>query len=101
MITIVYAHPWDGSFNNAMLKETKKVLNNNGQEYTLIDLNKDNFNPVMTQNDLSVYGKSGFKDPVVDKYIQILQKTEKIIFIFPIWWMGAPAILKGFFDKVF
>lgn len=44
MITIVYAHPWDGSFNNAMLKETKKVLNNNGQEYTLIDLNKDNFN---------------------------------------------------------
>lgn len=101
MITIVYAHPWDGSFNSSMLKETKKALNNNGQEYTLIDLNKDNFNPVMTQDDLSVYGKSGFKDPLVDKYIQILQKTEKIIFIFPIWWMGAPAILKGFFDKVF
>lgn len=101
MITIIYAHPWDGSFNHAVLEETEKSLEQNGQDYTLIDLNKDGFNPVLTENELSVYGKSGFKDPLVDKYIQILKKTEKIIFIFPVWWIGVPAILKGFFDKVF
>lgn len=101
MITIIYAHPWDGSFNHAVLEKTKKNLEQNNQEYTVIDLNKDGFNPVLTENELSVYGKSGFKDPLVDRYIQILKKTEKIIFAFPIWWLGAPAILKGFFDKVY
>ncbi|GEO79449.1 NAD(P)H-dependent oxidoreductase [Companilactobacillus mindensis] len=101
MITIVYAHPWDGSFNHAVLEETIKTLKQNGQEYTLIDLNKDGFNPVLTESELSVYGKSGYKDPLVDKYIKILKATDKIVFVFPIWWIGAPAILKGFFDKVF
>lgn len=101
MITIIYAHPWDGSFNHSVLEETEKTLRQNNKEYTLIDLNKDEFNPVLTESELSVYGKSGYKDPLVDKYIKILQNTEKIIFIFPIWWIGAPAILKGFFDKVY
>lgn len=101
MITIIYAHPWDGSFNHAVLEKTKETLKQNNKEYTVIDLHKDGFNPVLTENELSVYGKSGYKDPLVDKYIKILKKTEKIIFIFPVWWIGAPAILKGFFDKVF
>lgn len=55
----------------------------------------------MTESELSVYGKSGYKDPLVDKYIKILKATDKIIFVFPVWWIGVPAILKGFFDKVF
>ncbi|GKT04055.1 NAD(P)H-dependent oxidoreductase [Furfurilactobacillus entadae] len=100
-VTIIYAHPWDGSFNQAELTTVKKRLDERKQPYTVINLNADGFNPVMTQSDLSVYGRGDYKDPQVAKYIEIIKKTDKIILLFPLWWAGMPAILKGFFDKVF
>ena len=31
----------------------------------------------------------------------MIKEADKLIFIFPIWWSGMPAILKGFIDRVF
>lgn len=97
--TIVLAHPYHGSFNKAIFdvvlaKEKKTSANIN-----IIDLNKENFNPVLTEKDLSTYYKGVVNDPLVKKYNEILDRTNKIILIFPIWWYDMPAILKGFFDK--
>lgn len=94
--TIVFAHPWDGSFNKAILDEVIKNLG----DYHLIDLYKDGFNPVMSVEDLAVYNDGRSHDPHVAKYNEILDDTNEIIFIFPIWWYDMPAILRGFFDKV-
>lgn len=98
--TIVYAHPWNESLNKAVLDKVIDKLNNNGDEITLIDLYKDNFNPVMSEKDLSLYSQGKSADPLVDRYNTILDNTEKIIFIFPIWWYDMPAIMRGFLDKV-
>ena len=94
--TIVFAHPWDGSFNKAILDEVASNL----EDYYLIDLYKDGFNPVMSAEDLAVYNAGKSHDPHVAKYNEILDDTDEIIFIFPIWWYDMPAILRGFFDKV-
>lgn len=100
-VTIVYAHPWDGSFSHAELEQVKQTLTARHQDYNLIDLYEDGFDPVMRAKDLSVYGKGDFKDPMVGEYIETIQKTNKLILMFPIWWLSMPAMLKGFFDKVF
>ncbi len=100
-VTIVYAHPWDGSFSHAELEQVKQTLTARHQDYNLIDLYADGFDPVMRAKDLSVYGKGDFKDPMVGEYIETIQKTNKLILMFPIWWLSMPAMLKGFFDKVF
>lgn len=94
--TIIYAHPWEGSFNKAILDEVMKVT----PEYYLIDLYKDGFNPVMSQADLALYSEGKSTDAHVEKYNKILDDTNRIIFIFPIWWYDMPAILRGFLDKV-
>ena len=94
--TIVYAHPWKESFNSAILKEVLESLN----DYYLIDLYKDGFNPVMSQEDLSLYGEGRSSDPLVEKYNDILEDTNRVIFIFPVWWYDMPAIMRGFLDKV-
>ncbi|MCD8336103.1 MAG: NAD(P)H-dependent oxidoreductase [Lachnospiraceae bacterium] len=94
--TIVYAHPWDGSFNNAILKEAEKATG----DYELIDLYADEFNPVMSKAELAVYAQGKFLDPLVEKYNRILDDTDRIVFIFPIWWYDMPAIMRGFLDKV-
>jgi putative NADPH-quinone reductase len=98
--TIIFAHPWEGSLNRSILNKVMEKLNADGDTVTLIDLYKDNFNPVMSEKDLSLYSQGKSADPKVDQYNSILEKKKKIIFIFPIWWYDMPAIMRGFLDKV-
>lgn len=100
MVTIVFSHPWHGSFNKSILDTITAKYDKINSPYQVIDLNKDNFNPVMTEADLAGYSKGVSNDPLVIKYQEILKNTTEIIFIYPMWWMDVPAILKGFFDKV-
>lgn len=98
--TIVFAHPWHGSFNKAILDQVTTKLKELNRDYHLIDLYKDKFNPALQEKDLALFSQGLSTDPLVDRYIDMLKETDNIIFIFPIWWYEAPAIIKGFFDKV-
>jgi len=98
---IIYAHPWDGSFNNHVLKEVEKSLVKQEKEVTIIDLNKEGFNPVLTKEDLKVFSQGKYHDKLAASYAEKLKVADELILIFPIWWYGEPAILKGFYDKVF
>lgn len=100
MTTIIYAHPYDGSFNHAVLQEITKSLEKAGQSYTVIDLYADGFNPAIEAPDLRLYSRGETTDPLVEKYLKTLLSTDRLIFIFPVWWGMMPAIVKGFFDKV-
>lgn len=101
MITIVLSHPWHGSFNKAILDTITTKLDKENKAYQIIDLHKDKFEPAYTEDDLSVYNKGQYKDPLVGKYQAMLKNTSEIILVFPIWWGNMPAMLKGFFDKTF
>jgi putative NADPH-quinone reductase len=100
MTTIIFAHPWHGSFNKSILDTIIKTLENSGERYRIIDLNKDKFNPVLEEEDLALYSQGKYADPLVGEYQKIVGETTRLICIFPIWWGTTPAILKGFFDKV-
>lgn len=101
MTTIVFAHPWHGSFNYAILNGMTDRFDGEGRAYQVIDLMADGFNPALTAADLALYSKGGSNDPLVKKYSGMLHDTSTLILIFPIWWGMVPADLKGFFDKVF
>jgi NAD(P)H dehydrogenase (quinone) len=94
--TIIIGHPYKQSFNYSILNT---VLQSNPNA-TIINLVDDQFNPAMLSQDLALFSKGKYADPLVGKYQQILNSTEKLIIISPIWWYGFPAIIKGFFDKV-
>lgn len=100
MVTIVYSHPWQGSFNKAILDAIANKLEKEKKNFTIIDLHKDGFNPVFSEAELSVYNQGKALDPLVLKYQEYIRETDQIIFIFPNWWNTIPGILKGFFDKV-
>jgi len=99
-VFIIYAHPFEGSFNKAILDNTLEGLKHAGHEYELIDLNGEGFNPVLTREELAKYPAGEYLDPKVGEYLAMIKNAEHLIFIFPIWWGDVPAILKGFFDKV-
>ncbi len=99
--TVIYAHPYGKSFCHAILVSTLAALNDNKRPANVIDLYADNFDPVMRAEDLALFRTGGFNDPLVGRYQGFLRESSRIVVIFPVWWGGAPAILKGFFDKVF
>lgn len=100
MKTIVYAHPYPGSFNHAILAGVVAKFKSTATPYQVIDLYADGFNPVLSVDDLRQYNAGGTDDPLVSKYQEMLRATDDLILIFPTWWYDLPAILKGFFDKV-
>ncbi|EEA94543.1 Putative NADPH-quinone reductase (modulator of drug activity B) [Pseudovibrio denitrificans] len=107
-VLIVFNHPYEGSYCNAVLGSVMKGLLSNDHEVDLIHLDKDEFDPVMRSKDLKAFVSARTQpqqsaellDPQVQNYKERLQRAEHIIFIFPIWWELMPALTKGFIDKV-
>ncbi|MGI6203747.1 MAG: NAD(P)H-dependent oxidoreductase [Anaerovoracaceae bacterium] len=98
--TIVYTHPYNGSYNRAILDNASDALNEAGKDLFVIDLYRDGFEPAMTKRELEYFSHGEPIDSMVSQYQVILKNTDEIIFIFPIWWHNAPAMLRGFLDKV-
>lgn len=73
LTTIIYAHPWEGSFNHAILQQVKALLDARGQEYRLLDLHADRFNPVYSVDELALFNKGQALDPQVLSYQQTLK----------------------------
>lgn len=98
--TIILAHPWHGSYNKVLQDTVAAAMESRGKNVNIIDLYKDNFNPALSEEELSVYMQGKTTDPLVKKYQEILLDSNELVVIFPIWWYGMPAILRGFIDKV-
>ncbi|GAX01567.1 NAD(P)H-dependent oxidoreductase [Secundilactobacillus silagei] len=100
MKTIIYSHPYTGSLNHAIFEGLINKFKANGDQYQVIDLYADHFDPVMTTEQLRLYSAGQTDDQLVLKYQEMLKQTDELIFVFPIWWYDLPAMLKGFIDKV-
>ncbi|WP_338793671.1 NAD(P)H-dependent oxidoreductase [Bernardetia sp. MNP-M8] len=99
-VVIIFNHPYEGSYCNAILKSTLLGLQIANHQVDVIHLDKENFNPVMRSEDLRAFIN---KNPIDEKVIEFgdrLKDAEHLIFIFPIWWELMPALMKGFIDKV-
>ncbi|OJY95530.1 MAG: NADPH:quinone reductase [Sphingobacteriales bacterium 40-81] len=92
--------PHNRSFSAAVYKKIKETMQAQNGAIDLIDLRADNFNPVMSKEDLVAWRTQPFVDKQTDDYFQRLTTADKIIFIFPVWWESMPASTKGFIDKV-
>lgn len=97
---IVFNHPYEGSYCNAILHAVHKGLQIGGHEVDIIHLDNDRFRPAMTKADLKAFVDHQPIDPQVIDYSERLRQTDHLIFIFPIWWDIMPAMTKGFIDRV-
>lgn len=99
-ILIIYAHPNRNSLNHAILESVIKGLKETGHNFEVIDLYAEKFNPVLVFDEVHKR-RDLWKDPYTEKYRKQMEQADILIFIYPIWWYGLPAILKGFIDRVF
>lgn len=97
---VVLAHPLENSLCKHLANKTIDHLEKQGYQVTVKDLYAENFNPVLSKPERDSYYKEQFDDLQLKSDITQLKQAESLVLIFPTWWFGFPAILKGWFDRV-
>jgi NAD(P)H dehydrogenase (quinone) len=100
-VLVLFAHPVETSFAAALHAKLVEVLRASGHKVDDCDLNAEGFDPVMSRQDRIDYHNVSVNRRNVAPYVDRLLAAEALVFSFPVWNMGFPAILKGFVDKVF
>lgn len=97
---IVYAHPAENSFNHAILDTVKASLEEKGHTVAVHDLYAARFSPVLTSADQKALASGAVPEDIGEEQAAV-KEADVITLIYPVWWGGMPAILKGWIDRVF
>jgi putative NADPH-quinone reductase len=99
-VLVIYCHPVETSYNAALHAEVVAQLKKAGHEVDDCDLYAEGFNPVMSREERLGYHEVPANEIPVQSYVDRLRWAEALVFCFPTWCFGLPAMLKGYFDRV-
>jgi len=97
---VVYCHPKEGSFASAVRDTVLNRLSAAGVEARLRDLYAEGFHPVLTEGEWTGYLDCEHNREPVEDHCRDLEWCDTLIFVYPTWWYGLPAMLKGWLDRV-
>ena len=100
-VLVLYANPAAASYGAALHKQVVESLRENGHQIDDCDLYKEAFDPVMSEQDRAEYHDTTVNRTRVSPYADRLLAADALVLVYPVWHEGFPAILKGFFDRVF
>lgn len=98
---LVLAHPCDDSFCHAAADAAHRGLVAAGHDVTVIDLYDEGFTTAMSRAERTAYHSD---DPILDDQVaahaELVRAAEVLVFVYPTWWAGLPAVLKGWLERV-
>jgi len=98
---VVIAHPCSDSFCHAAADRAADGLRAAGHEVDTLDLYAEQFVSAMSLDERLAYDTDDpISDPQVREHAALLQRAELLVFVYPTWWSGLPAILKGWLERV-
>ena len=100
-VLLVHAHPVETSFNGALHRLIAERLVARGHVVDDCDLYAEDFDPRLTRDERLQYHDARNAGEPVAPYVARLLDAEALVLSYPVWNYGYPAILKGFFDRVF
>src|SRR5262245_10613166 len=93
---VVYAHPVEDSFVAALHRCTVTALREAGHTVDDCDLYAEGFDPTLSTAERRAYHDVSKNRAFVPKEIDRLLACDGLVFVFPTWWYGMPAMLKGY-----
>jgi NAD(P)H dehydrogenase (quinone) len=100
-VLVLFAHPVETSFVATLHRAAVDSLRQAGHEVDDCDLYAEGFDPVLSRQERIDYHDLDINRRRVDSYVERVLRAEALVLIHPVWNFGYPAILKGFFDRVF
>lgn len=99
-VLVIYAHPLADSFASALHRAAVAALESAGHEVDDCDLYAIGFDPVMTPAERRAHNTQHPDHSTMEQHIARMRAADALVLCFPVWWYGMPAILKGYFDRV-
>ncbi len=96
---VVYCHPLEESFVAAVRDRVLGGLASGGAEVRFTDLYASGFDPEFSASDHANHLVAG-TDPSLASHAEDLQWCDTLVLVYPTWWSGQPAMLKGWIDRV-
>jgi NAD(P)H dehydrogenase (quinone) len=96
---IIYAHPNKESLNHTIKEKVLEQLTRSNHKVEVRDLYQLGFAPIVTIDDMNGW-RTGQVSSDVAKEQEYILWADVITFIYPIWWAGLPAMIKGYIDRV-
>src|SRR6188474_2029920 len=100
-VFVLFAHPVESSFNASLHRLIVERLRTKGHAVDDCDLYAEDFDPRLSREERLGYHDTAANVDSVRSYVDRLKRAEALVLSFPVWNYGYPAILKGFFDRVF
>lgn len=97
---VVHAHPSQGSFTAHLRDRVVRGLERSGAETRVLDLHAMGFDPVLTAEEWRLHHAAPEQKPWLADHFDHLRWAEHLVWVYPTWWSGPPAILKGWVDRV-
>lgn len=97
---VLYCHPNPGSYTAAIKDRILARLDSQGHEVRVIDLYAEGFEPRLTQKEHAQYLDTLLNREGLEAHVEALEWCDTLICVYPTWWYGLPAMLKGWLDRV-
>jgi putative NADPH-quinone reductase len=99
-ILLVHCHPLEGSYGAALRDCAHAALTAAGHEVQVLDLYREGFDPVLSATERQNYlANTAANIEGVAAHVQALRRAEGLLFVFPTWFYGPPAMLKGWLER--
>jgi len=100
-VLVVYCHPHPESYCHALLERVLAGLAVNGHDVDLLDLYAEGFDPVLREGEWLDYIHNPARSisGVMAEHVLRIERAEGLVFVFPTWFFGLPAMLKGWLDR--
>lgn len=99
-VLLVACHPLPESYGAALRERAHATLAAAGHEVELLDLYAEGFDPVLSAAERRSYlAATGENIAGVQRHVDLLRWAEGLLFVFPTWFYGPPAMLKGWLER--
>ena len=100
-VLVLVAHPTAASLTRSAAAAAASGLERAGHTVTVLDLYEQQFVPAMSRDERIAYHSD---TPLISSdtrdHAQLVTEAEMLVFVYPTWWAGLPAILQGWFERV-
>lgn len=99
-VLLIHCHPRSDSLSAALARAAREALQGAGHEVEFRDLHAEGFRPEMTAEEHARYREVPANLDGLEDHAAALRRAEALVLVYPTWWYGMPAMLKGWFDRV-
>jgi putative NADPH-quinone reductase len=100
-VLVVHAHPSPTSYSRAVCDTAERALRAGGHDVTVLHLDDEGFRPAMSAAErIAYHSDTPILDPLVERHAGLVRQAEALVFVYPTWWAGPPAIMKGWLERV-